>query len=560
MTGYKPDQYYRYAELTEYLQGVAKSFPDRAELFSIGTSPEGRELWVVAITDFTTGTHKSRPAYWIDGNTHASEVMGSAASLLTIHHVMTHWDTPEIQDLISDRTLYIAPRINPDGAEYVMEHEHYVRSVRRKWPQNEPMVGLDEQDINGDGLVLQMRIQAKDGAWKISKKDKRVMIPRMPWDLDGPFYHLYGEGLFDEDSLRHPQLPMMERDPHGLDFNRNYPTRWTHESDQMGAGAYPLSEPETRAVVDFLLSHRNVGAMLTYHTYSGVLLRPYGDKPDAQMPKFDLASFKLFGKRCEELTGFPCISTFHEFMYDPLKSITGVFEEWAYEDYGAHCYTMELWAPWQQAGLDFKGNWLGFWRDRTEDDEVALMTWNDNDLKGEAFVDWFEFEHPQLGKLELGGWRWLYSFRNAPAWKLEEETLPSVLFTLDHARALPRPRLDVRVETFGDQFKVVATIKNEGYFPTNITQLAAKNGRVEKPTIEIVVGEGVQLEEGPSRQATAHLAGYSDMTSATLTSQNFHGKTRRDVAEFAWRVKGKGAVVIRWSGDRIGTLERLIEI
>jgi murein tripeptide amidase MpaA len=560
MTGLNPNKYYLYDELTAYLKRVADEFPDRARLFSIGESPEGRQIWMVALTDHTTGAHQNRPAYWIDGNTHASEVMGSAACLVTIDHVLTNWETPQIAELMHDRTIYVAPRINPDGAEYVLEKNHYVRSVRRKWPEPEPVLGLEPQDINGDNEVLQMRIEAPDGAWKTSSKDPRVMLPRMPWDTDGPFYHIYAEGLFDEDALRDPRRPMMAGDSHALDFNRNFPSRWEPEGTQYGAGPYPLSEPETKAVVDFLLSHKNVGAMMTYHTYSGVLLRPFGDKPDTKMPNYDLAAYKLFGKRCEELTGFACVSTFHDFLYDPNKPVVGVFEEWAYENYGAFAYTMELWCPWDKAGLDFKGNWLGFWRDRTEEDELALIAWSDKDLGGDGFADWVEFEHPQLGKIELGGWRWLYSFRNCPARMLKDETLPSVLFTLDHASALPRPRLDVRVESAGDETRVVATLQNLGYFPTNITDLAVKNNLVGSPLLEVELGEGVELKEGKLRQKAQHLSGYSQMTSATLSSQHFSGRTRNDVADYVWRVKGEGALVVRWKGDRIGVLEKLVEI
>lgn len=49
----------------------------------------------------------------------------------------------------------------------------------------------------------------------------------------------------------------------GLDFNRNYPFGWFHESRQAGAGAYPLSNPENKAVVDFVLAHHNIGAVAT---------------------------------------------------------------------------------------------------------------------------------------------------------------------------------------------------------------------------------------------------------------------------------------------------------
>ncbi len=551
MSHYEPGRYYPYEELSAYLEDVARLYPTYARLESIGVTPEERDIWVLSLTDTRRGRFDEKPAYWIDANTHASEVMGSAAALQTIHHVLTHLDQPEIAELLERITLYIAPRVNPDGAEYVLEKRHYVRSARRSFPDPAPTPGLIEKDIDDDGRVLQMRIESPQGAWKASEKDSRLLIPRRPWDAAGPFYHLYAEGVFEESSLQDPRRPMLHRDPHGLDFNRNYPYRWRPEPDQAGAGDYPLSEPETRAVVDYLLAHKNVCGMLTYHTYSGVLLRPFSDKADSEMPKFDLETYKLFGSRCEEITGFKCVSTFHNFAYDPKNLVTGVFDDWAYEHYGVHCYTMELWCPWKHAGLDFSDDFLEFWRNRDEDTELALLKWNDDDLESEAFVDWYAYEHPQLGEVELGGWDWLFSFRNAPAERLEEECQPSVLFSLDHARALPQPRIELSVEEVeGELSRVRVQLINGGYLPTWVTELGKK--RVGKLHLGVECGEGLAIAEGKVEMRVDHLDGLANMTVPNFGSQAFHGKTLSHLREHTWLVRGSGSFEVTWWGDRIG--------
>ena len=559
-TTYDPRRYYSYAELTAYLEAVAEAHPQWCRLERIGESPEGRAIWLMALTDRARGEAEAKPAYWIDGNTHASEVMGSAACLHTIDYVLRNLGEPGVAELLVDRALYVAPRINPDGAEYCLHHEHYVRSARRLYPDPHAAPGLVEEDVDGDGDVLQMRMEAADGAWRVSAHDGRLMLPRRPWDGDdaGPFYHLWAEGHFDEEAAGDPRLPMLEQDPHGLDFNRNYPNDWKPQSKQHGAGPYPLSEPETRAVVEFFGDHPNIGGALTYHTYSGVLLRPFTAKADTEMPAFDLATYELFGARCEELTGFPCKSVFHDFRYDPTAHITGVFDDWVYEHVGVHCYTMELWSPWKHAGLDFSDDFLRFWRGRTEEDELALLRWNDEALDGACFERWRPFDHPQLGPVEIGGWRWMYSFRNAPAHMLPEEVEPSVRFTLDHARALPRPRVELEVEALGDGlFRVEALLRNDGYLPTHITALGRDSGLARPLHLEIELSEGLRLEEGLRKQRVEHLSGHGNTTVPFFGSQSYKGKTLGHLRRHRWLVRGEaGEVTVSWWGDRIGRVEQ----
>ncbi len=554
---YKP-AYLRYDELTAYLQDLVARHPNRVRLESIGKSPEGRDIWVATVGRFDEGDPDQKPGYWVDGLTHASELMSGAACVHTLHRLTDGADAAT-DSLLEHATIYVAPCITPDGADFVLRTNEYVRSAPRIWPEARPQLGLVEGDIDGDGWVLQMRIESPEGAWVASTKDPRAMLPRKPWD-EGPFYHLYGEGTFEDDVLEDPRFPMLEMNPASLDFNRNYPYKWRPKGQQFGAGEYPLSEPETRAIVDYLLAHPNIGGITSYHTYSGILLRPFSDRADTEMPKFDRYTYRVFGERCQEVTGFPCVSTFHDFRYDDTDITTGVFDDWAYESLGVHAFTMELWCPWKHAGLDFSHDFLAFWRDRDESVELALLKWNDEKLGGDKFVDWHEVDHPQIGKVEVGGWKWLYAFRNCPESMLEDEIAPSVEFTLDHARGLPRPAIELEAKREGDLVRVTATLRNHGFLPTNITDMAVKMQAVGKPHLDLELSEGLTIEQGKAHQRTEHLQGHANVTHQTLTSSAFHGKTRRNVMQYHWLLRGDGTVRLSWSGDRIGTTEAVLEV
>ncbi|MGK4455681.1 M14 family zinc carboxypeptidase, partial [Klebsiella pneumoniae] len=87
--------------------------------------------------------------------------------------------------------------------------------------------------------------------------DPRLMVAREPGEFGGEYYRLIPEGFIKQhDGLTFKVNP----DREGLDLNRNFPADWRQEFQQLGAGPYPTSEPEVRAMVDFITQHPNIGA------------------------------------------------------------------------------------------------------------------------------------------------------------------------------------------------------------------------------------------------------------------------------------------------------------
>ena len=166
------DKFYRYPALTRLLKEYAREYPDLIRLESIGKSHEGREVWLVTATNFKAGSDTEKPAFWVDGNIHASEVTTSAAAMYLIHSLVTKYKTdPTITRALDTRAFYIVPRVNPDGAEWALaDRPKIIRSSTREYPYaDDPMNGLvTGEDIDRDGRILQMRIEDPNGAWKIS--------------------------------------------------------------------------------------------------------------------------------------------------------------------------------------------------------------------------------------------------------------------------------------------------------------------------------------------------------------------------------------------------------
>jgi murein tripeptide amidase MpaA len=493
------DRFLRHDELTATLQQLAREHPRLFALSSIGKSHEGRDIWLVAATNAETGAHRDKPAMWIDGNIHAAEL---TASLACLHYLRIlaegHGQDAEITRLLDTRTVYVCPRINPDGAEWALaDKPKYIRSSTRPYPfDEEPVDGLDVEDIDGDGRILSMRIPDPHGNYKAHPDEPRLMVARDPAEAGGEYWRILPEGRlrnFDGVEIR------LNRDKEGLDLNRNFPAGWRQEFQQQGAGPYPTSEPEVRAVVDFITRHPNIGTGVSFHTHSGVILRPFSSEPDDAMPAEDLWLYKRFGQKSTEITGYPNISIFHDFKYHPKQVITGGFD-WIYEHLGQFFWTVEIWAPVREAGVE-KYHFIEWYREHPVDDDLKLLAWSDRELGGAGHVDWYPFDHPQLGRVELGGWNKLATFRNPPAKYLrrEVERFPKWLTW----QALVLPRLEILradVTRLGeDTWRLRLAVQNSGFLPSYVTKRALERKVVRGVVYEIVLPEGAALVGGKAR-------------------------------------------------------------
>ncbi len=511
------DTYYRYADLTRILHAYAAEYPDLVRVESIGTSYEGRDIWLATVTCFATGPAEEKPALWVDGNIHASEVSPSSACLYFIQQLVAGYGQESaITQVLDTRAYYICPRINPDGAEWALaDVPKIIRSSTRPYPYDEePIEGLRQEDVDGDGRMLLMRIPDPNGGWKVSPDEPRLMVRRAPDETGGHYYRILPEGRIDNyDGI----TIRMQRKKEGLDLNRNFPMEWRTEGEQSGAGPYPASEPEVRAIVDFIAAHPNITGGIAFHTYSGVLLRPYSTHPDDHMPVEDLWTFQKIGDKGKELTGYPAVSVYHDFRYHPKEVITGALDDWMYDHLGVYCWTVEIWSPQREAGIE-EYKFIDWYREHSFADDLKLLRWSDDVLGGQGYVTWYPFEHPELGQVELGGWDALYAFRNPPPPFLERELARFPGWLLWHLAISPRLELfDARVTPLGDDnYRITLAVHNTGWLPTYVTKRAVERKAVRGVVAEIDVPAGAMLMTGKPREELGQLEGRAYLNSAPM--------------------------------------------
>ena len=554
------DQFYKHTELTSLLKGFAEARPDLLELRELGRSHEGRPIWLLVITRKSTGIDDDKPAFWVDGNIHAAELTASTACLYWLDQLVRQdGKDAQVTELLSTRVIYLVPRLNPDGAELAMaERPRHIRSSTRRYPWDEaPVDGLTVEDMDGDGRILMMRIQDPHGGWKVNAEEPRLLTPRLPGEFGGVYYRVIPEG-----SLQHFDGITIKPNPdvEGLDLNRNFPAHWRQEFEQLGAGPYPTSEPEVRAMVDFIVKHPNIGAAVSFHTHSGVILRPMGTQSDTDMTPEDLWMYKRLSDIGSKLTGYPAVSSFHDFKYHPKEIITGT-QDWVYEHLGALFWTVEIWAPNKEAGItDY--DWIHWYRDHPPEDDIKLLKWSDEQCGGQAHVDWYPFIHPDLGAVELGGWDRMNFWRNPPPHLREREAARFPAWLNSIGLTLPKLELlSASAEPLGEnRWRIKMAVSNAGYLPSYVTKRAIDRKTARPCIFELTLPKGAELLMGKLRVEGPQLEGHAPPNSmqAFLPNKTLTGD--RAMNEWIIRAPAGSVVSISAHAGRAGRVRTTLDL
>ena len=552
------NRYFSNVEVASILNGWVEDFPQLAKVTELGKSHEDRPIHLLILTNGNTGSDEDKPAIWIDANIHATEVAGTTVALHIAHTLLHgHGSDRRCTRLMDNAAFYIVPRLNPDGAALALAAKpQYVRSGTRPYPYSEPLAGLHDEDIDGDGRILQMRIPDPNGDWKISSLDDRLMEKRGPDEHDGEFYRLLPEGrLEDFDGVEIKLAKPLQ----GLDFNRNFPFEWQPESTQAGAGPFPASEQEIRAAVAFISGHNNINLALTYHTQGGVILRPFSTRPDDKMETNDLWVFELMGERGKELTGYPCLSVYHGFRYHPKEMTTGAFDDWVYDHLGMFSFTIELWDLPGRAGIKDR-DFIQWVRKHPHQDDIKILEWLEENGDEPPLVDWYTYEHPQLGPVEIGGYNRMYTWRNPPRSKMGEEAESNTAYALALADMLPRLTIHTlsadRLTAEGD-FRLRLVVENSGFLPT-YTSGQGRTRKAARPVrAELDLPGNVQLISGQAKSELGHLEGRSSRLSVS-TLYAASPTDNRAWREWVLRATPGTEIQVHVHSDRAGSLHEMV--
>ncbi len=541
-TPHKPEvqvswnRYYTYEGIVDIMQKIAKAHPDLARMESIGKSYEGKDIYLLTISDFNTGDPDKKPAMYIDGNIHSNEIQGAEFSLYTAWYLTEMFEELDfIKELLADKTFYINPTINPDARNNYMNEPNTPHSPRSGMlvldNDGDGKAGEDGfDDLNDDNHITMMIRKSPTGRYIKDPMDPRKLV-RVAAEEKGEYEMLGyegkdtdGDGEVNEDGIGY------------YDPNRDWGWKWQPDYIQRGAYKYPFSLPENRAVMEFVMKHPNIAGAQSYHNYGGMILRGPGAEEDKDTYNAeDVKIYDAIGKKGEELIpGYRYLV-----VYKDLYSVFGGELDWFYGGRGIYTYTNELMVSYLYFNKKAeRGN---------QDEEMNV----DKFLTfGDAFVPWEEYDHPQYGKIEIGGFKKNFG-RAHPGFLLEQDAHRNMAFTIYHAFHTPKLSItDVKEENIGGGLKqITATIYNERLMPTHSSQdLKFKIERPDYVTISgarVVTGMVVNDEDFNKVEEQKH-------NPETIKVKNIPGM---QAVKVRWIVSGNGKYRINVDSAKGGTVE-----
>ncbi|MFT4031847.1 MAG: M14 family metallopeptidase [Siphonobacter sp.] len=533
-SGY-PDQ----TGLTQRLQQLNTRHKNITSLQSIGKTSTGKDIWVLAV-----GQGPKKPGLLVVANITGWHLAGTELSLQMAEQLLAKASSDSVSKLLASKTVYFIPSPSPDAAAQYFAQLKYERSENARPTDDDRDGRLNEdgpEDLNGDGLITQIRVEDPTGNFMASKTDARVMVKADPEKGEQGRYLIFSEGIDnDKDGT------LNEDAEGGINLNRNF--TFDYEPFKPGTGEYPVSENENRAIIDWLYENKNVYAILTFGPSNNLTEANRFDpsKANGRIVKTWLQKDVTINEYVSKLytsTGLKDAPG--------LPATKGDFPSWAYYHFGKLSFsTPGWWAPKdtaRAAGRPASARPLPMATTGAKpgeySDEDYLKWAKANNVA--AFVDWKEINnHPDFPgkKVEVGG---LVPFAkwNPPVSALTFSAEKHTSFLLSLAKNMPEIELvNVKTETVSPGLnRVTVQLHNKGLLPSH-SELGTRVKYEDRLKVTLTLAKNQKLLAGRNHQ---------------LLRQPLAGNA---VETFTWLIQGTGSVTIEASAAPVGAAQTTVNL
>jgi hypothetical protein len=523
------------SQLTGKIKALETQYPGLCSVRSLAKTAAGNDIWLITIG---TGEKDTKPGIVVAGGVDGRYLFSRELAYGFDEKILMASAENETKDLLRKVTFYILPDLSPEASAQYYGKIRYERNVNSRPTDDDRDFAVDEdpfEDLNKDGFITLIRVKDPAGNYIESSDDRRLMIKADISKGQTGDYFVYSEGT-DNDK----DGSFNEDGEGGVAFNRNF--TFNYEEFGRNSGQYPVSEPEVKAVADFLFDRFNVYAVFTFGPQDN-LGQPMKvpDRPEnARGSSSDPAPYQqgdpgMMRRERGKITSIlKTDETVNKLVSDRYHEITGLkgapasatepgnFMEWAYFHYGRYSFSTPGWWLTSEKGKNAEAEFLKF-------AEKKNLT--------DVFVPWTKIDHPDFpGKtVEAGGIK-PFVMINPP-----QDTTAALIdshYRFLKAIAAMHPELeflDVRTEDAGENiYRIILKVHNKGIFAT-CTEAGDQNIWTRIMRISVETDKGQTLISGQKVQRIQRLQG-------------------DESAEFSWLVSGKGKVNITAGAANTGTI------
>ncbi len=530
-------QYKDYKLISQKAEALGRQYPDLCLVKSLVKTMGGNDIWLITIG---TGAKDSKPGVAIVGGTDGKYLLGRELAIGFAENLLKNSLENDIKGLLEKITFYIFPDVSPDASAQFFSEVKYERSINSRTTDDDKDFVFDEdpcEDLNKDGFITLIRIKDPAGNYVESDQDNRVMVRADISKGQTGNYLVFSEGIDNDKDGKYN-----EDGAGGVNFNRNI--TYNYEESGINAGLYPVSEPETRAIADFLYDRFNIYAVFSFGPQdnlgqpmkaseipSEMQNQSRDQAPEQGMTRRERGRITSILKTDEQINKFVS-DKYHEITgmkgSPPAISEPGNFMEWAYFHYGRYSFSTPGW-------------WLPLEKDKNP--EAAFLKFAEKTKLKDVFIPWTEITHPDFpGKKTEAGGIMPFALINPPP-----DTIGNLIsshYNFIAAIASMHPELEflnLKIEDAGENiFRLSLKIHNKGVFATN-TEIGEPNiwTRVMRLTLE------------PSQNQTI-LSG--------LKVQKIQRLQGDESADFSWLISGKGRVGISAGSANVGQVTASAEL
>jgi hypothetical protein len=534
------------AELKSDFEKLEKAFPKLLKLSSLGKSHGGRDIILMTVNNPDTGPDTTKPAMYIEANVHGNEIQGAEVALYTIWYLMENYGRiDQITKLVNERVFYVVPTVNPDGRDHFLKGTGAGARTGHV-PVDDDNDGVADEDgdddLNGNGVIEQIRKYVPgQGTHRKHAQDPRILEPA-PDGQVGDYVILGSEGIDNDGDGRVNEDPVG-----GYDGNRNWASNWQPQYVQGGAMDYPFQLPEARAINDFLMAHPNIAGVQSYHNNGGMILRGPGAEWQGEYPRADVTVYDELGRQGERMLPYYRYLV----IWSGLYTVHGGFIDWTNDGLGMLSFSNELW----NGGQYFNSPALQEQQrepDSPINNRVAQYYFDDFLEFGDQYIEWKEFDHPQFGKVEMGGWKKTQG-RVPPRFMNEELCHRNMAFSLHQAGEMPLMKSgETSVEAIGGGVsRVRVDFTNPRLTPTILAKAAENN--VVRPDLLTVEGKGIEVlaagwVASKFRRGATDLIDQADLTRIMLRT----GQPGRTTRTIEYLVRGAGEMTVTYDSLKGG--------